>query len=126
MQTAIDAARAADESGVDWTDDEVHEWGELLVGTFLSPTAGRLSREWGVSEAEIQAWLAELSTHDDEEFSDFGKEYSRADVDAYYVEHVEDYSPIGTLPSPREVPAGATLDGEGVLPEWGCEPMDNG
>lgn len=121
MQADIDAARALDESGVDWTDENVHEWGELLVGTFLSPTAGRLSREWAVPEAEILVWLAELPTHEDEEFSEFGAEYTRADVDAYYVQNVEDYCPIATLASPREVPEGATLDGEGA-PEWGCEP----
>lgn len=120
MQASIDAARGADGSAVNWDDYDVHEWGELLVGTFLSPTPGRLAREWSVPEGEIVAWLAELPTHPDPEFTQFGEEYTRADVDAWYVENVQDYSPIATLPSARDIPEGAVLDAAGEPPAWGC------
>ncbi len=120
MQASIDASRAADPSAVDWTGYDVHQWGELLAGTFLAPTPGRLAREWGVDEAEVSVWLSGLPTHQDAEFTGFGEEYTRADVDDWYAENVEDFGPIPTLPSARDVPADAVLDDAGVLPTWGC------
>lgn len=120
MQTSMDVERELDSSAVNWDDYDVHEWGELLVGTFLSPTPGRLAREWSIPEDEIVAWLADLPTHPDPEFTRFGEEYTRADVDAWYVENVQDYAPIATLPSARDIPEGAVLDAAGELPAWGC------
>ncbi len=129
-QALIDEVRASAASPVDWDEHDVHAYGEALTEHFLSPSAARLGREWGLPEGTVAALLGRegLPTHWSEEYPDLPALYSRGDVDAALPkllpalaglsaldlsEGDSSFAPLPTLPSARELDAAdwGTLDG---------------
>lgn len=120
-QALTDQIRGAAQSPVRWGDDEVHAYGELLEEHFLSPSAVRLGREWGVTEEEARALVDGLGLpqHESDEYPDLPPLYTRGDVDAALPgllstlaelsaldlpsEPGEDFDPVGVLASAREL-----------------------
>jgi len=74
-----------------------HTKAELLYLSFMEPSLERLSQEWGISLADTQQKLSNLTTHAHHEFSYLGdKLYNRRDVD-----HLAPYNNIETPTDPR-------------------------
>lgn len=83
-QAVMDALRASLGGPVAWEDPQAHAYGELLEELFLSPSAARLGREWGVPEEQARALVEGLglSTHLSDEYPELPPLYTRSDVDA--------------------------------------------
>jgi hypothetical protein len=67
---------------VDWDEPVVHEYSELLVFSFLNPSAERLAREWGQTPDAVERALSDQTPAQDAEFPQLGLLYERASVDA--------------------------------------------
>jgi len=67
---------------VDWDQPVVHEYSELLVFSFLNPSAERLAREWGQTPDAVEQALAAQTPAQDAEFPQLGLLYERASADA--------------------------------------------
>ncbi len=67
---------------VDWDEPVVHEYAELLVFSFLNPSAERLAREWGQTPDAVERALSEQTPAEDAEFPQLGLLYERASADA--------------------------------------------
>lgn len=107
-QALMDQVRTAAASPVPWSEREVHAYGERLTEHFLSPSADRLSREWGVPEATVAALLAALPTHESEEYPELPPLYRRADVDAALSALLPALSTMSALDLAPQPPAGFT------------------
>jgi hypothetical protein len=107
QQALIDAYRAEDQTATDFTEHQVHAWSELLVETFLAPSPSRVALEWDLSLEEVAALVEStpLSTHTSEEYPDFGLLLTRSEVDAASAAALglEDYTPLPSLPSSRDL-----------------------
>lgn len=133
--------REATPSPVPWEDAEVHERGELLAETFLSPSADRLGREWGLPASLVRARLSALglSWHLSDEYPEQGPLLDRAELDAQMstllpwisaeggrVEGAtEGYVPQTVLDSARELDPADFPDLDGAVdgaPYQGCPP----
>jgi len=56
----------------------------------MEPSAKRLSQEWGISIDEVNIKLNRLKTHNNLEFPEMGKLFTRTDV--------EQFAPFHSLP----------------------------
>ena len=136
QQAELDALRAGLDSHQDFGEERtVHAWAELLVESFLHPSAARLGREWGLS-AEAAAVIAEeagLQTRTWEEYGEAEQTFLRHEVDALVAERLggwirEDVGRFGELGSDHPlateayVPLQVQEDSRVVPPEetlWG-------
>jgi len=126
QQALIDAAREQDQTATDFTEHEVHAWSEQLVENFLSPSADRVALEWELSLEEVQALVESLplATHTSEEYPDFGLLLTRSEVDAASAQALglEDYTPLATLPSSRDLDLGQDTPAGSLTQVGGCAP----
>lgn len=67
---------------VNWDEPVVHEYAELLVFSFLNPSADRLGREWTRTPDAVARALSDLIPVQDPEFPQLGLLYERAAADA--------------------------------------------
>lgn len=79
----LDSYRATLKSDLDFTKKPDHAHFEKLYLRFYEPSAKRLSQEWGISEEEVLRKLSGISTHRQEEFSEFGEIYHRSEVEMF-------------------------------------------
>ena len=77
-------------SGIDFEDFKAHTELEKLYIRFMEPSAKRLSQEWGISIDEVNIKLNRLKTHNNLEFPEMGKLFTRTDV--------EQFAPFHSLP----------------------------
>jgi hypothetical protein len=52
--------RTTSGTGVDLVEYHVHSWAEWIVDLYLEPSTERLSREWGIPVADVEALIDEL------------------------------------------------------------------
>jgi hypothetical protein len=83
-QNILELYRMTLNSDIDFAQRRDHTLGELLYISFMEPSPFRLSQEWSMTEADVEAMLSGLNTHTHHEFSFFGEKlFMRKDVDGF-------------------------------------------
>jgi hypothetical protein len=82
LQADIEAWRNQFKLDLDYRELNDHSTHELYYISFMEPSAQRLAKEWEMPISQVQALLAGLPTHINQEFKFLGELYHRAAVDA--------------------------------------------
>lgn len=83
FRNALQAKQSTLADGVDYSALTEHIQMELLYIGFMEPSAERLSLEWDLSVDNVKEKLADLPTHENEEFPFLGELYDREDVNSF-------------------------------------------
>lgn len=86
-------ARLSINTVINYENLQEHALSELLYISFMEPSVYRLSKEWGMSTADVEQLVVGLSKHLNSEAPVLG--------DVFYRFHVESLSPYKTLPVPQ-------------------------
>ena len=82
-------------NGIDFSQKQDHTQMELIYISFMSPSAQRLSNEWGITESEVKELLKGQDTFNNPEFPFLGTMYNR--------ETANRFAPFQSLPTSSSV-----------------------